>query len=103
MAQSNYEALGTNFIWLALILDGAQLVITWVHFSFDLGHLPVLGLVWWVCWWFLSTKVVGGRTWARIVYLVFTIFGVLAWVLGLTAIALIPELQKLTLYPTGLE
>jgi hypothetical protein len=103
MAQSNYETLGINFIWLALILDAAGLVITWVHFSFDMGHLPILGLLWLLFWWFLSSRVVGGRTWARIVYLVFTILGVIGWVLGFTAIALIPELQKLTLYPSGLE
>jgi ethanolamine transporter EutH len=103
MARSNYEALGVNFVWLALILEAAELAIRWIHFSFDVGHLPILGVLWFLFWWFVTAKVVGGQTWARVVYLVFTILGVLSWVLGFTAIALIPGLDKIAVYPSGLE
>lgn len=103
MAQSNYEALGVNFVCFALILEAAELVIRWIHFSFDVGHLPVFGVLWFLIWWFVTAKVVAGQTWARVVYLVFTILGVLGRVLGFTAIALIPGLEKIAVYPGGLE
>jgi hypothetical protein len=101
--QSNYAALGVNFVWLALLLDGLGVVLLWKHFSFDPGHFPVLGVIAFLLWWFVTAKVVAGSTWARIVYLVLTILGVLGFVLGMAAISLIPALSKLDLQTAGLS
>jgi len=101
MAQSNYAALGINFVWLALLLDGLGVVLAWKYFAFDLGHFPILRVIGFLLWWFVTAKVVAGSTWARIVYLVLTVLGVLGFVLGTAAISFIPALSRLDLQTGG--
>ncbi|HZR27163.1 MAG TPA: hypothetical protein VFA71_00170 [Terriglobales bacterium] len=100
MARSNRAAIGVNLLWLALILDGVATVLAWHRVSpgFALARLPILSVVGFVIWWFITAEVVAGRTWARIVYLLFTILEVLTVV----GISWIPHLADLMLGPGGM-
>jgi hypothetical protein len=90
MSRSNYATTGMSLLWFALALDGLAVVLTWHHLSpgFVLAHLPILSVIGFLIWWFITLKVSEGSTWARIVYLVFTVLGVL----GMIGISLIPGL-----------
>lgn len=98
MARS-YGALGVNLLWLALVLDGVALVLNWNHLSpgFALARIPVLSAIGFLIWWFITAKVAAGRTWARVVYLIFTVLDVLSWI----GISVIPRLASVVVHYHG--
>lgn len=98
MARS-HGALGVNLLWFALVLDGVSVVLTWNQLSpgFALVRIPIFLVLGFLIWWFITTKVAAGRSWARVVYLIFTILAVLSWI----GISSIPELASRVAYHHG--
>jgi|SRR5215472_4648518 len=77
MSDSNRAGMGINLLWLALILDGVGVVVTYLHIS----TIPVVQVVLVLIQWFIVSRVAAGLAWARIVYLVLTIVEVIGVVL----------------------
>jgi len=99
MARSNRAGIGVNLLWLALVLDGVATVLMWHRVSpgFALARLPILSVIGFVIWWFITAEVVAGRPWARVVYLLLTVLEVLTVV----GISWMPVLADLILGPGG--
>jgi hypothetical protein len=77
MNNSNRAALAINILWLALILDAAGVVVTYMRIS----TIPVMQIVLVLIQWFIVSRIAAGALWARIVYLVLTILEVMGTVL----------------------
>lgn len=99
MARHNRAGIGVNLLWVALVLDGVATVLAWHRVSpgFALARLPILAVVGFVIWWFITAEVVAGRAWARIVYILLTILEVLTVV----GISWMPALADVVLGPGG--
>ena len=88
MARSNRGSTGMTLLWAALALNGLTVVLAWYRLSFRLDHFPVIPVLVFVFWLFLTSEISVGRNWARIVYLAFTVIELLRTI----GISLIPTL-----------
>lgn len=81
------------------MLGGVSVVLTWNQLSpgFALVRIPIFLVLGFLIWWFITTKVAAGRSWARVVYLIFTILAVLSWI----GISSIPGLASRVAYHHG--
>src|SRR5713226_5563918 len=98
MARSSRAMSGINLLWLALVVNGLGVLLTWSHVSFHLANILVLPVLVFVFWWFITAEVSAGRAWARIVYLALTVLEVL----GMIGISLIPTLASWLAYRGGI-
>lgn len=82
MAGTNNATTGMSLLWAALVLDGVGILLTWHRISPGLAllHLPALAVVGFLVLGFITAEVAAGHTWARVVYLAFTIVGVLMFI-----------------------
>jgi hypothetical protein len=94
MSNSNRAAMGINLLWLALILDGVDVVLTYLRIS----TIPVVQVVLLLIQWFIVSRIVAGATWARIVYLVLTVLEVM----GTLLISVLP-VKPIVLPTSGIE
>ena len=90
MARSSRATTGINLLWLALVLNVLTVLLTWSHAAFQLARIPIVSVLIFVFWWFITAEVSAGRTWARIVYLAFTVVEVL----GVIGVSLVPTLAS---------
>jgi len=63
-----------------------------------LANLPVVSVLVFVFWWFITAEVSAGRAWARIVYLALTVLEAL----GMIGISLVPTLASWLVYREGI-
>jgi hypothetical protein len=94
MNNSNRFALAINLLWLALILDAASVVLTYLRTP----TIPVMQIVLVLIQWFIVSQVAAGAVWARVVYLVLTILEVMGTVL----VSMIPQ-PPIVLHTSGIE
>jgi hypothetical protein len=97
MGRSSHAITGINLLWLALALNGLVVLLAWFHGSFRLANLPVVSVLVFVFWWFITAEVSAGRAWARIVYLALTVLEAL----GVIGISLVPTLASWLVYRGG--
>ncbi len=97
MGRSSHAITGINLLWLALALNGLVVLLAWFHGSFRLANLPVVSVLVFVFWWFITAEVSAGRAWARIVYLALTVLEAL----GRIGISLVPTLASWLVYRGG--
>jgi hypothetical protein len=90
MARSSRASTGMTLLWAALALNGVSVLVAWSHRSFQLASLPVIPVLVFVFWLFLTSEISIGHAWARIVYLAFTVLEVL----GMIGISLVPTLAS---------
>ncbi len=98
MARSSRATTGVNLLWLALGVNALGVLLTWSRLSFHLANIPVLPVLVFVFWWFITAEVSAGHAWARIVYLALTVLEVL----GMIGISLIPTLGSWLVYRGGI-
>jgi hypothetical protein len=79
-----------TLLWAALALNGLTVLLNWYHRSFQLGSLPVVPILVFVFWLFLTSEISFGHTWARIVYLAFTVIELLR-IIGISLIPTLPS------------
>jgi len=88
---------GINLLWLALGVNALGVLLTWSRVSFRLVALPIIPILVFVFWLFLTSEISAGHGWARIVYLAFTVVELLRMV----GISLIPTLPSWLLESSG--
>jgi hypothetical protein len=79
-----------TLLWAALALNGLSVLFAWYHLSFRLDHFPVVPVLVFIFWLFLTSEISIGRTWARIVYLAFTVIELLHMI-GISLIRTLPS------------
>jgi hypothetical protein len=97
MGRSSHAITGINLLWLALALNGLVVLLAWSRVSFRLASLPVVSVLVFVFWWFITAEVSAGRAWARVVYLALTVLEAL----GVIGISLVPTLASWLVYRGG--
>ncbi len=90
MARSSHAGTGMTLLWAALALNGLTVLLAWYRLSLRLDRFPVIPVLVFVFWLFLTSEISVGRTWARIVYLAVTIVELLRMI----GISLIPTLPS---------
>ncbi len=98
MARSSRAMSGINLLWLALVVNGLGVLLTWSRVSFHLANIPVVSVLVFIFWWFITAEISAGHAWARIVYLALTVLEVL----GMIGISLIPTLASWLAYRGGI-
>ncbi len=100
MARSSHAGTGMTLLWAALALNGLTVLLAWYRLSLrlHLANIPVLPVLVFVFWWFITAEVSAGHGWARIVYLALTVLEVL----GMIGISLIPTLASWLVYRGGI-
>lgn len=90
MARSSRSGSGMTLLWAALALNGLTVLLNWYHRGLQLASLPVVPILVFVFWLFLTSEISFGHAWARIVYLAFTVIELLR-IIGISLIPTLPS------------
>src|SRR6516162_822370 len=97
MAQSSRAGTGMTLLWAALAINGVNVVLGWYRLAFRLDRFPLIPVLVFVFWLFLTSEISFGHTWARIVYVAFIVVELLRKI----GVSLLPTLPNWLIEPAG--